>query len=53
VTPLQAAWLPIKEALDTACRQLDAETFAVFASMLTVVVARLNADQADREWRQA
>lgn len=52
-TPLQAAWLPVREGIDHARRELDAQTFQVFLAMLTIVVARLNAEGPDREWRAA
>lgn len=53
MTPLQAAWLPVRTALDDACRDLDAATFAVFVSMLGISVARLHVEALDHEWEQA
>jgi hypothetical protein len=53
ITPLQAAWWPTRSALDEARRELDADAYQAFVSMLTVVVARLNAELVEREWRAA
>jgi hypothetical protein len=53
VTPLQAAWLPVREAIDEARRDLDEDTFAVFLAMARILVAKLSADELAREWRRA
>lgn len=53
MTPLQAAWLPTRAALDRARAELDAETFAVFIQMVATVVARWHAEQLEHEWRRA
>ena len=52
VTLLQAAWLPLRQAVDDA-RQLDARTFETWLAMLTVLVVRMNAEQAEQEWGRA
>jgi hypothetical protein len=53
VTPLQAAWLPTRQSIDDARAELDAETFAVLVQLLTVLVARMNAERVEPEWRMA
>jgi hypothetical protein len=52
-TPLQAAWLPVRAALDQARRELDSETFEVFLAMLGALVARWTAERIEHEWDEA
>jgi hypothetical protein len=52
-TPLQSHWLDVRAAIDAARLELDADTFQTWLAMLTILVARLSAEQAEREWRAA
>jgi hypothetical protein len=52
-TPLQAAGLTARDALDQARCELDADTFQVFLAMLGVVVARWEGERLEDEWRAA
>jgi hypothetical protein len=53
LTPLQAHWLPLRQAVDDARRELDGAPLEVFLSMLAILVARLHAERLGQDWQQA
>jgi hypothetical protein len=45
LTALQAAWLPTRQAVDSAIEQLDVVAYAEYLELLATLTARLHAER--------
>lgn len=52
-TELQAVWIGLLDTIGVARDRLDEESLEELIALLTVLVARLNAERLQREWRRA